>query len=101
MADPLSFYTSRYALINDGIVGNVIIVDSADTAQLIASSTGYDQAVCVDQYFVTIGDAYTDGAFYHEGNELERQRTLEETVAQQTQEISDLQTLVLQLGGVI
>ncbi len=101
MVDPLNFYTSRYALINDGIVGNVIIVDSSDTAQLIASSTGYDQAVCVDQYFVTIGDTYVDGVFYHEGDEIARRQTLEETVEQQTQEISDLQTLVLQLGGVI
>lgn len=95
------FYTSRYAMIRDGIVENIALFDSAVTANSHAEQLRYDCAVCTDLYFVTIGDTYVDGVFFHEGDEIERRLSLEETVSVQTQQISDLELLVLQLGGVI
>lgn len=111
----LELYTSRYALIKDGIVSNVIICDSQDTANVISTANKTDYAVNVKEYFVTIGDTYVDGVFYHAGDEIERQLSLEETVAaqadiiatqattisEQAQQIDTLELVVLQLGGVI
>lgn len=96
-----NFYTSRYALISNGVVEEIIIVDSDFTAQRINNIKGYEQSVCVDQYFVVPGDIYENGVFIHEGNEVERQLTLEEKTANHDLRVSDLETLVLQLGGVI
>ncbi len=74
----LSFYTFKYALIKDGVVQTVIMVDSYPTAGQICMAQGCDEAVCVDQYLVSAGDTYANGVFMHEGNEIQRQQTLEE-----------------------
>lgn len=95
------FFTSRYAMIKNGVVDNICLFDSAVTATALAEQLGYDAAVCCDLYFVTIGDTYTDGVFYHEGDEIARQLSLEEKADNHTTRINDLELLVLQLGGVI
>jgi len=95
------FYTSRYAMIKNGVVDNICLFDSALTANNLAEQLGYDLAVCTDMYFVTIGDTYVDGVFIHEGNEIARQLSLEEKADDYAQRINDLELLVLQLGGVI
>lgn len=90
----LQFYTFKYALIKDGVVQEIVLVDSYPTAGNVCRAKGCDEAVCVDRYLVTVGDTYEDGVFVHEGDEIERQKTLEEM-------IDDLEFIVLQLGGVI
>ena len=75
----MSFYTFKYALIKEGKVENIIMVDSYPTAQQVAQAQGYTEpAVCVDQYLVTIGDTYANGIFTHAGDEVQRQMTLQE-----------------------
>lgn len=100
--DVVSFYNFKYALIKDGVVENVIICDSYPTAGRIAEATGCDEAVWVDQYLVTIGDKYENGVFYHNGNEIERQLTLEEKAERAEQRNDDLELAVAAiLGGAV
>lgn len=52
-----------YALINDGVVSNIISLDSRAVAD-------FPNAVnCMDKP-VAIGDTYSDGRFYHNGEEV-------------------------------
>ncbi len=98
MLNRLPFYSSRYALIKDGVVTNVIMADSYPTAGMIGEAHGADEVVEVSQFAVSIGDQYIDGVFYHEGNEVERQLTLEEENERLKQLLADLTEVVL-LGG--
>lgn len=94
------FYTSRYAMIKNGVVENIALFDSAATAQRIGTELGFE-VVCTDLYFVTIGDTYVDGVFYHDGDEIERQLTIEEKVNDYASRINDLELLLLQMEGVL
>lgn len=93
------FYSSRYALIKDAIIINVIMADSYPTAGLIGEAHGVDEVVEVNQYAVAIGDQYIDGVFYHEGDEIERRLTLEEENERLKQLLADLTEIVLLGGG--
>jgi hypothetical protein len=88
------FFTNKFALVKDGVIENIIIADSYPTAAKLALAHGCEQAVKVDQYPVVIGDRYVDGNFIHEGDEVERQLTLEEKNAQLEQENAELKQRV-------
>lgn len=52
----------RYALIKNGKVDNIIIADYASTHR-IKDGMQMDDAICVDNYPVRIGDLYENGEF--------------------------------------
>lgn len=64
-----------YARIENGIVTNIIYVDDL-TAQKQSN------LVCVEDYLVSIGDTYTDGKFYRDGEEVLTNEEYMEQVAQ-------------------
>ena len=53
----------KYALIENGIVINTIIL-------LPYNAADFPNAVCIEGISVQIGDTYTDGRFYHEGEPI-------------------------------
>lgn len=53
----------RYAIITDGIVTNVIVLNDRNAGD-------FPKAVKLGDRPVGIGDAYTDGKFYHDGVEV-------------------------------
>lgn len=53
----------NYALIENGVITNVIYLSSANAYE-------FPNAVNIDQYPVGIGDTYVDGKFYHDGVEV-------------------------------
>lgn len=52
----------QYALIKNNTIENIIVADSYNANQ-IKSSLGYDEAINVDGYPVSIGDVYEEGFF--------------------------------------
>lgn len=52
-----------YAQIENGTVANLISLCDAN-------KTDFPNDVCVDTLPVAIGDTYTNGKFYHDGNEV-------------------------------
>ncbi len=53
----------RYAIITDGIVTNVIVLNDRNAGD-------FPKAVKLGDRPVGIGDTYTDGKFYHDGVEV-------------------------------
>lgn len=97
MLKGLPFYSSTYALIKNGVVENLIVADGVHTAMQISQAHNCDEAVCIEQYTVGIGDQYIDGVFYHEGNEVERQLTLEEENAKLKEQLASVDDALLAL----
>lgn len=54
---------NRYALVEDGIVTNIISLDSRNASD-------FPNAIKTADRPVAIGDTYTDGKFYRDGNEV-------------------------------
>ena len=54
---------NRYALVEDGIVTNIISLDSRNASD-------FPNAVKTNDRPVAIGDTYADGKFYRDGNEV-------------------------------
>ena len=54
---------NRYALIEDGIVTNIISLDSRNASD-------FPNAIKTADRPVAIGDTYTDGKFYRNGEEV-------------------------------
>ena len=54
---------NRYALVEDGIVTNIISLDSRN-------ASGFPNAIKTADRPVAIGDNYIDGKFYRDGNEV-------------------------------
>lgn len=54
---------NRYALVEEGIVTNIISLDSRN-------ATDFPNAIKTDDRPVAIGDKYTNGKFYRNGNEV-------------------------------
>lgn len=54
---------NRYALVEDGIVTNIISLDSRNASD-------FPNAIKTADRPVGIGDTYTDGKFYRDGNEV-------------------------------
>ena len=54
---------NRYALVEDGIVTNIISLDSRNASD-------FPNAIKTANRPVAIGDTYTDGKFYRDGNEV-------------------------------
>jgi uncharacterized protein (DUF2164 family) len=94
----------KYALIKDGIVENIIEVDSYRTSQLISQVQGMDEAVYVDLYAVSIGCSYNNGVFTDtNGAVIERQKTSEERIVELEQKNQLMQQALddLILGGAL
>ena len=53
----------RYAIIENGVVGNVIVLRPANAGE-------FPGAVALHDRPVGIGDSYQDGKFYRDGEEL-------------------------------
>lgn len=53
----------RYAIVTDGIVTNVIVLN-------VRNAGDFPKAVKLGDRPVSIGDTYTDGKFYHDGVEI-------------------------------
>ena len=54
---------NRYALVEDGIVTNIICLDSRNASD-------FPNAIKTADRPVAIGDTYIDGKFYRDGNEV-------------------------------
>ena len=54
---------NRYALVEDGIVTNIISLDSRNASD-------FPNAIKTADRPVAIGDTYTDGKFYRDGKEV-------------------------------
>ena len=54
---------NRYALVEDGIVTNIISLDSRNASD-------FPNAIKTADRPVAIGDTYTNGKFYRDGNEV-------------------------------
>ena len=54
---------NRYALVEDGIVTNIISLDSRNASD-------FPNAIKTADRPVAIGDTYIDGKFYRDGNEV-------------------------------
>ena len=54
---------NRYALVEDGIVTNIISLDSRNASD-------FPNAIKTADRPVSIGDTYIDGKFYRDGNEV-------------------------------
>ena len=54
---------NRYALVEDGIVTNIISLDSRNASDFPNAIKTADRPVAID-------DTYTDGKFYRDGNEV-------------------------------
>lgn len=54
---------NRYALVEDGIVTNIISLDSRNASD-------FPNAIKTSDRPVAIGDTYTDGKFYRNGEEV-------------------------------
>ena len=54
----------RYAIINNGIVENIIVLIPQTAAE-------FPNAVPCGDYPVAIGDSYENGKFYHDGEPLQ------------------------------
>lgn len=54
---------NRYALVEDGIVTNIISLDSRNASD-------FPNAIKTADRPVAIGDTYADGKFYRDGNEV-------------------------------
>lgn len=54
---------NRYALVEDGIVTNIISLDSRNASD-------FPNAIKTADRPVAIGDTYTGGKFYRDGNEV-------------------------------
>lgn len=54
---------NRYALLEDGIVTNIISLDSRNASD-------FPNAIKTADRPVAIGDTYTDGKFYRDGKEV-------------------------------
>lgn len=67
-----------YALIKNGVVENIIEADYPNI-QTIAELLGVG-AVCIDQYPVAIGDAYTNGSFIRNGIEVQQNQTPQQQI---------------------
>lgn len=75
----------RYALIENGIVVNIISLHPMN-------ADDFSNAVPTDDYPVAIGDTYADGAFYRNGEKL-----LTAAESMQT-EMADMQAALNNLG---
>lgn len=75
---------NRYALVEDGIVTNIISLDSRNASD-------FPNAIKTADRPVAIGDTYTDGKFYRNGEEV--LTALEIAQAEAEQYKTALQTL--------
>lgn len=53
----------KYAMIENGVVTNMIVLHPMNESD-------FPNAVCADGYSVAVGDAYTDGVFYRDGEAI-------------------------------
>lgn len=60
----------NYAIIDDGIVVNIIYIHPNNVHE-------FESAVPVNDYFARIGDTYSDGKFYRDGVEVLTMTTIE------------------------
>lgn len=72
----------NYALINDGVVTNVIWLHPANAAE-------FSSAVPMGDLMVEIGDTYADGVFYRNGEQLLSHFEQAQTEAADMQEALD------------
>lgn len=92
----------KYALIENGLVTNIIILSHRNTNE-------FPNVVALNDRAVSIGDQYIDGKFYHNGkqifapHEITQQEItdadLERIAAQQTITDQELQILALEAGA--
>ena len=70
---------SRYAIVVNGTVDNVIISNPHNATQIANAKGGV--SIYADRYPIQPGDTYTDSKFYRDGTEIERTPTPEEQIA--------------------
>jgi hypothetical protein len=96
--------TYEYALIKNGVVENVIIVDCDATAEQIKTANGCDTAINCDAFSIGIGDSYTNGNFLRNGTIVLKNADIEASNAQQIVTLQaaliDAQTAINSLLGV-
>ena len=83
----------RYAIIEDGIVTNIIVIYEGNVHE-------FPMAVRLDDAPSTIGDTYTDGHFYRDGVQvLSPLESANETIAELDAAVVDLtyQNILLEL----
>lgn len=78
----------NYALIEDGIVTNVIYLHPMNAED-------FPNAVCVDGYAVRVGDTYADGVFFRDGEQI---RSNIEIAREEREEREDMQAALEMLG---
>lgn len=78
----------RYAVIEDGVVTNVIILYSGNAAD-------FPSAIVCRDLPVAIGDAYVDGKFYRDGELLKSQMDVA------IEDMEDMQAALTELGVTI
>ena len=86
---------NNYALIKDGKVINVIVSDWQNINKIARLQEC--EFVNVDFYPVQIGDDYTDGKFYRDGEELERIKSDGERIFQLDNDIISAQQTITDL----
>ena len=70
---------SRYAIVINNIVGNVIASNPHNASQIAKSKGG--TSVYAENYPIQAGDTYADNKFMRDGVEIQRIPTAEELVA--------------------
>lgn len=86
---------SRYAIVINNIVDNVIVSNPHNASQIAKSKGGI--SVYADRYPIQATDTCTDGKFYRDGVEILRTPTAEELIAKQQQEINAQNEYLLDL----
>ena len=79
---------SRYAIIIDNVVNNVIIANFHVAKNIAESKNGI--VICVDQYKVQKNDDYIDEKFYRNGVELKATFTDKQLIQNQSEIIDAL-----------
>ena len=70
---------SRYVIVVNGIIDNVIVSNPHNASQIAKSKGG--TSLYAERYPVQVGDTYQDNKFYRDGIEIQRIPTADEKVA--------------------